>query len=110
MADPGQANLDELLGRKRGKPPKGDSRRDKWIRWIDKINEDHFGLWVNRMAWRRLTTIWEERDPPLPSSLLFEYFQRTYADTQIAGVRRHVDTHPDAAGLCQLLLEISQFP
>ncbi len=110
MTDPDLHNIDQHLGLTRAKAPRPDSRRDKWGRWVDGIREDLFALWVNRLAWRQMSDAWRRREPPLPPSLFFEYFHRTYADTQVAGVRRHVDTHAGAAGLCQLLREIAQYP
>ena len=102
------ANLDLAMGRKRIPKPKGDSRRDKWIRWLGAIDADLNALAINRMAWRTLTAIWRERDPQLPASFIFDFFATTYAHAQASGIRRQVDTRSDVTSLWRLLNEIEE--
>jgi hypothetical protein len=104
------ANLDEALGRKPIPKPKGDPRRDKWIRWAAAIDKDLSALAINRMVWRTLTAIWRERSPRLPSSIIFDYFAATYAQTQASGIRRQVDKSHDVTSLWKLLSEIAANP
>jgi hypothetical protein len=105
-----KVNLDEILGRKPIPKPKGDSRRDKWIRWIGAIDKDVNALAINRMSWRALSTIWRERSPQLPPSFLFNYFASTFAHTQASGIRRQVDSRPDVTSLRRLLAEMVEYP
>jgi len=98
------------FGRVRVLPPKRDSKRDKWIRWIGLIDEDVKTLAINRMAWRAMASIWKDRRPPLPSSFLFDYLAHTYAHTQAIGIRRQADVGRDVSSLARLLGEIRDFP
>jgi hypothetical protein len=79
-------NIDEALGRERVREAPRNSTREMWVRRIVTIREDLYTLAVNRMAWRALSEVWRDRKPPLPLSLIFECFGRTYGDTQVAGI------------------------
>jgi hypothetical protein len=102
--------LDKAMGRTKVPPAKADSKREKWLRWLEIIDKDVTTLVVNRMAWRGITRATRDRTPPLPPSFLFEYFGHTYAFTQGAGIRRQAEIAPDVATLALLLAEIANDP
>ena len=82
-------------------------RRDRWIGWLRQIDNDLSNMTVNRMAWRGLTRVWRERQPPLPSSFVFDVWAYTYAHAQASGVRRQADRRKDVASLDRLLREVA---
>lgn len=110
MVDLPLRNVDEEMGRTRVRPAPRDSRLEKWVRWQGAIDRDLTDLAIHRMAWRTLTEVWEQRDPPLPGSFLFAHFGRTYAQSQAVGLRRQADVDPDVQTLGRLLSDVVDHP
>ena len=81
-------NLDEALGFQRVEPALPDADLDRWIGWLEQIDQNLSGLAISRLAWRSLTTIWRERQAPLPPSFIFDVWAQNYAHAQSLGVRR----------------------
>ena len=103
-------NLDAVSGREFVPPQSGDPRRDKCIQWLSAIDKDLTSLAINRMVWRAFTTVWREREPPLPPSFLFAAIGNQYATAQAVGIRRQPARRPDVVSLEALLGELVAHP
>ena len=103
-------NLDEAMGLERIEPAETDADRERWIGWLGQIDRDLSDLAISRLAWRSLTTVWRERQPPLPPSFIFDVLAQNYAYAQASGVRRQADPRKDVASLRRLVAEIEAHP
>lgn len=87
-----------------------DSKIEKWERDLETIKNEVIGLHHNRDVYRTVGRIVDEHGH-LPSSLFFNYAQRTYAVTQCAAIRRQAEVDPTrVVSLASLLAEISAEP
>lgn len=85
-----------------------DELYEKWLRWLDRIDNEVTQLALDRFVYERLGEITHEAK--LPASYVFEAFQNWYVRSQTTGVRRQCEVHPDAASLATLLDQIRRHP
>jgi hypothetical protein len=107
--NPAGANLDEVFGRTPVKLPPLNSRREKWLRWIDRIREDTIFAFTSRSMWRGVNQIIAD-NPDIPDSHFFFYWGESYVSRQASAIRREADTRDDVAALGRLLLELVDTP
>jgi hypothetical protein len=53
----GAANYDASIGLTRMRPAPNDSRHQKWVRWLDEIEEDLQLLALSRTLWQSVNAI-----------------------------------------------------
>ncbi len=97
----------QWVPRKVVKPPKGDSRVEKWIGWLEnKIRPEVLTIYWQRHVYRTVADITSNRQPHLPDSHFFDYLRDTYAITQAVAVRRQAEQSPRVISLGTLLAEV----
>jgi hypothetical protein len=99
-------NLDEAEGRKFIRPAKPDSRIDKWIRWLDRIEPEVVDeIATNRALFREVSEVLDA-NPEIPGSDFFAYWAGNYGRSQAVAVRRQTDISGQSITLGRLLVEI----
>lgn len=97
----------EWVPRKTVKPPKPDSKVDKWVGWLEKtIDPEVLTIFWQRHVYRTVADMTQRRQPHLPASHFFDYFRDTYAITQAVAVRRQAERSSRVVSLGSLLGEI----
>jgi hypothetical protein len=90
-------------------PTFGEELYRKWCSWLDRIDDDITGLWLNRDVWRTVVDI-VRKNPAVPKSHFFQYFVDSYITTQAVGVRRQADSAKEVISMARLLDNISKHP
>ena len=90
------------------KPPKKDSKVEKWRIWIEeKIKNEVLAMYHRRAVYQRVSDITSSRNPSLPQSVFFEFLGDTYTITQAAAIRRQAEHNSRVVSLGTLLHEIA---
>lgn len=83
------------------------AKRDKWVRYIKRIEPQVFRM----MDFRRWNSVYEEivnANPNLhPGIPVLDYFRHVYADYAALAVRRQSKTHDDAISLLDLIEDMA---
>lgn len=83
-------NPDEWAGRRRVPPPKRNSKIDKWVRWMDRIEDEAVEIATNRGVFRDINQILDA-NPDIPDSDFFPFWAGNYGRSQAVAVRRQTD-------------------
>jgi hypothetical protein len=87
----------------------GDSRIEKWTRWLGDIENDLIGVAWNRAMYRELGEIGKQ-NPDIPESSFFEFLGEAYATAQAVAIRRQAEHNPRGVSFGTLLYEIADDP
>ena len=102
-------NFDEVSGRRRVRPPRRDSRYEKWCRWLKEIDRELTDVYLNRALWRAVNEIVRAK-PDMPPSHFFDLQALNYSTAQAVAVRRQAEVSDRVVTLGRLLKDIFDFP
>jgi hypothetical protein len=85
-----------------------DALYEKWLGWLQTVQDETMTLWLYRDYWRGLAEMTKAAD--LPPSTFFDALGVWYAAAQTTGVRRQLDRDRRSVSIWRLLTEMAQRP
>jgi hypothetical protein len=90
--------------------PKVDPKLQKWVRWLETIEQEVQALVMAKDIFWSLQALIKANPAIQQQTIFYWYMGNTYVAYALTGIRRQVKSQKDSIALKQLLTEIAQEP
>jgi hypothetical protein len=87
-------------------PPNHDDIFEKWVKWLDRINDDITLLHADRQIWREMMNLLQAKEQIPERDFIMNWITQQSVAALAMGIRRQRDKRTDVISLARLLQEI----
>ena len=91
-------------------PPNQDDIVAKWVKWLDRINDDITMLHADRQIWREMMNLLQAKEQIPEREFMMSWITQQSVAALAMGIRRQRDKRTDVISLARLLQEIKDNP
>lgn len=91
-------------------PPNQDDIVTKWVKWLDRINDDITMLHADRQIWREMMNLLQAKQQIPEREFMMSWITQQSVAALAMGIRRQRDRRTDVISLARLLQEIKDNP